>query len=73
MKKGKTVTFQLQDQHEQELFKYCEQLHNFSGTIKRVLASSDGFKVWQEKEQREKARTVKVFSSQDSGVIKFTL
>lgn len=48
MKKGKSITFQLQDQLEKDLFEYCGTIHNFSGTMKRLLMASEGFKRYQE-------------------------
>jgi hypothetical protein len=70
VKKGKTITFQLQDQFEKDLFSYCNELHNFSGTIKRIIGESQGFKDWKEAQKR---RSIPVISSNGSGAIKFTL
>jgi hypothetical protein len=71
MKKGKTITFQLQDQFEKDLFNYCNELHNFSGTIKRIIGESQGFKDWKEAQKRRSVTIVG--SSNNSGVVKFTL
>ena len=47
-KKGKSITFQLKDPIEKDLFDYCGTIHNFSGTLKRLLMASEGFKKYQE-------------------------
>jgi hypothetical protein len=70
MKKGKSVTFQLQDEHERELFEYVSQMHNFSGTIKRQIGASEGFQEWKAKRKRRPAPVVK---SASSGGIKINL
>lgn len=38
MKKNKTVTFQLKDEHENKLFKKAAKEHNFSGLMKRLYS-----------------------------------
>lgn len=38
MKKTKSVTFQLEDPHEAQLFAAAQQERNFSGLIKRLYA-----------------------------------
>ena len=56
-KKGKSITFQLKDPAEKELFEYCETIHNFSGTLKRLLMGTEGFKRYQEDKRANSMKT----------------
>ena len=55
MKKGKSITFQLLDPAEKNLYDYCSTIHNFSGTMKRLLMASEGFKHYQEQQETTNA------------------
>lgn len=70
MKKGKSLTFQLKDSHEKELYDYCKELHNCSGTIKRLIANSEGFKEWSRK---KRIANTPVHTIKEQGAIKFSL
>lgn len=73
-KQGKSITYQTKDEHEKALYEYSESLHNFSGTMKRLIANSDGFKEWQQrKRQQAQAQPQRVVTSQGSGGIKIKI
>jgi hypothetical protein len=70
MKKGKSITFQLQDPFEKELYAYCNELHNCSGSIKRLIASSEGFDTWRKKKaaREQQIGTRQPIKSQGGGI-----
>jgi hypothetical protein len=70
VKKSKTITFQLQDEYEKDLFNYVSEQHNFSGFMKRIVGNSQGFQEWKEKQKR---KVVPIIRSNSQNGIKIKL
>lgn len=68
MKKGKSITFQTKDPLEKEIYEYCGTIHNFSGTLKRLLAASEGFKKYQEDKRAAQVKTALKTSAAGPGI-----
>lgn len=68
MKKGKSITFQLLDPAEKSLFDYCNTIHNFSGTMKRLLMNSEGFKKYQAEQAATKQVKPVIRATESAGI-----